>query len=300
MKKIIFSIALCSLLFVVNSCKKTDGVTNPLSSVSNFGVGAYVVLDSTINANMNAAALATSSVGVIVHQYPGSDPIDHIDVYVAAGSTYDTTKWKKVKTVPLTSSTTISVSGTELAAALGVSISSISPGNFYSFYNRMFTKSGQRYDVNNTGTNAGSGLLGGTNYYACFSFVANVVCPFVAPMAGTYKVIYDDDWADNTDGSLVQVTDGPGANQLNISKVWPNPAYGSVINPLYIVVDPSTGVASVPSGISWGNYGSYTCSTGTGSSGNVFSCTGYVTMKIHILATVYGDQGICKLILQKQ
>ncbi len=298
MKKIIFSIALCSLLFVVNSCKKTDGVTNPLSSVSNFGVGAYVVLDSTINANMNAAALATSSVGVIVHEYPGGDPVDHIDIYVTSGSTYDTTKWKKVKTVPFVKSTSITVNGTELAASLGVSISSISPGNFYTFYNRIFTKSGQRYDVNNTGSNAGSGLLGGSNYYASFSFVANVVCPFVAPMGGTYKVIYDDDWQDWSDGSLVPVTDGPGANQLNISKVWPNPAYGNVVNPLYIVIDPATGSVTVPL-ITWGDYG-YICSTLSGSYGNVFSCTGLVSLHIHVNAGIYGDQGILKLVLQKQ
>ena len=299
MKKIIYSITLCSLLFVVDACKKSGGADNPFSDPSNFGLGAYLVLDSTISSAMNSAAISTASVGVIVHEYKGGDPIDHIDVFVTPSSSYDTTKWKKVKTVAYSGTTTISVTGTELAAALGVAPSTIAPGNFYTFYNRMYTKSGQRYDVNNTGTNAGSGLLGGSNYNACFSFVANVVCPYIAPMAGNYKVIYDDDWQDWADGSIVPVTDGPGANQMNISKVWPNPAYGNVVNPLYIVVDPATGVATVPAGITWGDYG-YICSTLSGSSGNVFSCTGRVSMKIHVNAGIYGDQGLLKLILQKQ
>ncbi len=298
MKKIIFSITLCSLLFVVNSCKKSDGVLNPLSSVSNFGIGAYLVLDSTINSNMNAAALATSSVGVIVHQYPGSDPIDHIDVYVTPNSSYDTTKWKKVKSVSLATSTTITVNGTELAAALGVAIGTIKPGSVYTFYNRSITKSGKQYDVNNTGSNSGSGLLGGTNYHASFSFTANIVCPFVAPMGGKYTVVYDDDWQDNADGSTVNVTDGPGTNQLNLSQVWPNPLYGTVVNPLYLVVDPATGSVTVPI-ITWGNYG-YITSTLSGSYGNVFSCTGLISVHIHVYAAGYGDQGLLKLVLQKQ
>jgi hypothetical protein len=300
MKKIIFSITICGLLFAVNSCKKTDpSTTNPLADVTSMGVGAYVVLDSTISSSMNAAAISSATVGVIVHQYAGSDPIDHIDVFVTPSASYDTTKWKKVKTVAYSGTTTITVTGAEMATALGVAPGTIAPGNYYTFYNRMYTKSGQRYDVNNTGTNSGSGLLGGSNYKACFSFVANVVCPFVAPMAGNYKVVYDDDWQDWADGSIVPVTDGPGTNQLNISEVWPNPRFGKVINPLYIVVDPATGVASVPSGISWGDYG-YICSTMSGSSGNVFSCTGLVSMKIHVNAGIYGDQGLMKLVLQKQ
>lgn len=302
MKKTLYLFVIISMILAAGACKKTGKDANSLSDVSILGTGTYLVLDSTVNLNMNYSTIATSSVGIQVEQYKNGKPIDHIVVYVATSATYDTTKWHLVKSIPYTGKgTAISVTGTELAAALGTTPASLTPGSSYFFYNRAVTKTGEFWDVSNTGyANDQTNLISGSNYHGAFSFTANIVCPFVAPMGGTYKVIYDDDWADNADGSLVQVTDGPGTNQLNISQVWPNPSYGSVVNPLYIVVDPATGVATVPSGITWGDYGAYKASTGTGSSGNVFSCTGLISVKIHIILTGYGDYGYNKLILQKQ
>ena len=192
----------------------------------------------------------------------------------------------------------MSVTGAELAAGLGVTLGSFAPGDFYTFYNRIITASGKQYDVSNTGNNNGSGLITGSNYGSAFTFTAYITCPFTGTAAGTYKVIQDD-WTDWNAGDLVAVTDGPGTNFVNISKVWPNPAYGSVISPLLVKVDPATGSATVPN-VAWGNYGNYNVSSAAGSSGYVFSCTGRITLTIHLVATVYGDQGNNKLILQKQ
>ena len=174
MKKILLIIGLFSMLCITNSCKKTDGAINPFSSVSNFAVGSYLLLDSLLNNKMNYSSIVTSSVGITVHQYPGSEAVDHIDIYAVAGTTYDTTKWRKVKTIAYaaTGSTTLSATGAELAAALGVTPSALAPGSSYTFYNRIFTKSGNRYDVNNTGNNSGSGLITGAYYGSAFSFAA--------------------------------------------------------------------------------------------------------------------------------
>ena len=297
MKKILYSIFFCSLLFAVSSCKKTDGEINPLSSLSNFGIGAYLVLDSTLNTNFNLNTLASSQVGVKVHEKPGADPIDHIDIYTASSNTYDTTKWKFIKSVPYTDGVLLTATGTELAKAFGVAISTFQPGTSYYFYNRIFTKSGARYDVNNTGTNGGSGLLGGPTYNASFSFSGSIVCPFVAPAAGTYKVIADD-WQDNAVGDLVKVTDGKEANTIDLSGVWPGPTSGyAIVDHLIIKVNPTTGAVTIPTT----NFEDEppVCFT-TGGSGYVFSCTGQIKLSIAISAVGYGAQGNFILILQKQ
>ena len=302
MKKLLYILmTILVVVFLYGSCKKTGINANPLSDVNSLSLGSYLLLDSVVNLNLSSESINTSSVGIMVQENAGGLPVDHIVVYVAQSYTYDTTQWASVKTISYTGKNTlISITGLELANALGVDPSSISPGTSYYFYNRAVSKSGAFWDISNTGyANDGNNLIAGSNYNSAFYYVANIVCPFVAPMAGTYKVI-EDDWQDWSPGDLVQVSDGPGTNQLNLSQVWPNPANGTVINPLYCSVDPLTGVATIPAGINWGNYGGTICSTLTGGGGNVFSCTGLISLKIHVSASGYGDQGILKLVLQKQ
>jgi hypothetical protein len=119
-------------------------------------------------------------------------------------------------------------------------------------------------------------------------------------MTGNYKVLQDD-WADWSVGDVVQVTDGPAANQINLSKVWPNPAYGSIVNPLLVNVAPANGVAKVPL-VTFGAYSPLTTAQGANGSdvaGYVFSCTGFITLSMKV---VYNgsNQGNLKLVLQKQ
>lgn len=304
MKKIFIVLSVIGSL-VINSCKKTE-VTNPLADINNLGTGAYLTLNSTINLNFNYSALATSAVGIKVDQYAGATAkqVDHIDVFAVKGSSGDPTKWKKVKTVPYSGTTTLSVTGTELATALSVPLSSFSAGDFYTFYNRVYTKDGQWWDISNSNNGA---LVGLSTYNAAFSFIAYITCPFNAPMGGTFKVIRDD-WADWNPGDLVTVTDGPGSNQINISAIWPNPAYGNVVAPLVVNVDQNTGTAKVPK-VNFGDYGGGYNMTAQGANGSdvagyVFSCTGYITLNMNLIANGPGGNGVNfgpnKLILQKQ
>jgi hypothetical protein len=300
MKKIIYAFVLSSLLFSVSSCKKTDGQINPLSDPANNKIGAYLVLDRTINANLVYETAATGKVGVVVHEYKGGDPIDHIDVYAAAGSSYDTTKWKLVKTVAYSGdSVEISATGAELAKALGVTTASFKAGSQYSFYNRIFTKSGARYDVNSTGTNSGSGILGGPTYNASFNFSAFIVCGYT-DMSGKYKVLKDE-WEDSYPGDIVDIKAGPTANTLDVSAVWPGGS-GAVVNPLILTIDKATGAISLPSaGITFEKYASGTTYAAKGGSGYAFACTGSITFKAALYANgSTSSVGTYAFALQKQ
>lgn len=309
MKKIVASqvVLIALVLFAALSCKKET--TNPFSDVANFAKGAYLTLDTTLSTNLNYSQLSSSQVGVKVSQYPGGQEIDRIRIYAVQGSTYDTTKWKFVKSVPYSGKgTSLTVTGAELASALGVSLNSLPPGSNYTFYNRVISKSGAAFDVNNTSNNNGSGFITGPTYNGAFFFNAYIVCPFTAPVGGTYKVVRDD-WADWNTGDLVQVMDGPaGSNTIDLSAVWPNPAYGNLVNHLIVKIDPATGSASVPK-VNFGDYGGGYNMTAQGSNagdnaGFVFACTGYIKLTMNLKANGAGgngyDNGPTTLILQKQ
>lgn len=291
MRKILSSVLILATgLVLLNSCEK---VAVP-QDVNTLGKGSYVKLDKTNNLIIDFSNLSTSKASIDVSQY-GADQ-ELLTVYVAPGTpTQDKTKWKKIKEYPNTNNGiyNLVVSGTEIATAIAPV--SIQPGNQYTLYNVITTKDGRTFDFANTAT----GFSGNPNYKMALSWGATVVCPFVGPIGGKYIVVQDD-WVDWSPGEEVDVLDGPGANQVNISKVWPNPAYGSVINPLVINVNPATGAATIPTGLVWGNYGSYNASTGSPNTGFVFSCTGQIIMSIRVLAGAFGDQGSLKLILRKK
>jgi hypothetical protein len=144
-------------------------------------------------------------------------------------------------------------------------------------------------------------LENNANYNAVFRWQAYITCPFNAPVAGNYKVLQDD-WEDWSPGNIVQVLDGPGANQINLSKVWPNPAYGDIVNPLIVNIDPATGTAKVPLVTFANNYPGTATAQGAGDddvAGYVFSCTGFITLTMNVTYNG-GDQGPLKLVLQKQ
>jgi hypothetical protein len=291
MRKILSSVLMLAAgMVLLNSCEKVDVPQD----VNTLGKGSYVTLVKSTNLLLDFSNLAGSKAAIDVQEYGAEQ--EKLTIYVAPGTpTQDRTKWKKVKEVPNDNDGlyNLSVSGTEIATAIAPTV--ISPGNQYTMYNVITTKDGRTFDFANTAT----GFSGNPNYNMAMTWSATVICPFVAPIGGKYIVVQDD-WVDWSPGAEVDVTDGPGANQVNISKVWPNPAYGSVINPLVINVTPSTGAATIPSGLVWGNYGSYNASTLSPNSGFVFSCTGQIIMNIRIDASGFGDQGAFNLILKKK
>lgn len=275
------------------SCKKTE-ITNPLADFKNLGIGSYITKVSVLNLNLDYN-VATSKVGITIDQY-GED-VDKVVLYVVVGANPTPSAWKKIKTITFTGTgTEVSATSQEVATALGVAVSALTPGNYYTFYNQVITKNGKTYDVSNTP----GALESNSNYNAVFRWQAYVTCPFTGGMTGNYKVLQDD-WADWSVGDVVQVTDGPAANQINLSKVWPNPAYGSIVNPLLVNVAPANGVAKVPL-VTFGAYSPLTTAQGASAgdvAGYVFSCTGFITLTMKV---VYNgsNQGNLKLVLQKQ
>lgn len=275
------------------SCKKTE-ITNPLADFKNLGIGSYITKVSVLNLNLDYN-VATSKVGITIDQY-GED-VDKVVLYVVVGANPTPSAWKKIKTITFTGTgTEVSATSQEVATALGVAVSALTPGNYYTFYNQVITKNGKTYDVSNTP----GALESNSNYNSVFRWQAYVTCPFTGGMTGNYKVLQDD-WADWSVGDVVQVTDGPGANQINLSKVWPNPAYGSIVNPLLVNVAPANGVAKVPL-VTFGAYSPLTTAQGASAddvAGYVFSCTGFITLTMKV---VYNgsNQGNLKLVLQKQ
>jgi hypothetical protein len=303
--KIIFKsirFALLASLFIVG-CKKEGG--NPLADIANLSVGSYPTLTRVINLNFNFAQINTSAVAIKVTEYNSGEAnsaIDKIKVYVVKGASTNKATWKLVKTVTYAGdSTLLSVTGSEMASALGVATSTFSPGDYYTFYNQVITKDGRSFDIVNTP------LALGTNsaYNAAFTWQAYITCPFTGGMAGNYTVVQDD-WADWSPNDIVQVLDGPGANQINLSKVWPNPAYGDIVNPLVVNVSPSDGVATVPLVTFANNYPGTATAQGANASGAgntvpcgyVFSCTGFITLVMKV--TYNGSsQGNLKLVLRR-
>jgi hypothetical protein len=293
MKKIVKYFCLFGLI-ILAGCKKS-GIQNPLADVANLSVGSYITLASTVNLNFSFNT-PTSTVSIKVDQYAGSGEVDKIVLYVVAGANSDPASWKKIKTIPFTGAgTVLSATSQEVATALGVTVASLSPGNFYTFYNQVVTKDGRTFDLSNT---IGA-LENNSNYNAIFRWQAFITCPFVGPVGGTYRVVQDD-WQDWLPGNTVIVADGPGANQINLSAVWPNPVYGNIVNPLIVNIDPATGTAKVPL-VTFGAYSPLATARGAGAAdvaGYVFSCTGFITLTM--LVTYNGSsQGNLKLVLQK-
>src|ERR1700712_4360773 len=120
-KLLIIIIAVCAAFAALDSCKKTGGNINPLTDVSNLTVGSYLVQDSSISANLITSS-ATSKIGIVVHQYPLGEAVDHILLFAELGTSADTTTWHLVKSIPYTagSKVALSVTPAELGTAFGV------------------------------------------------------------------------------------------------------------------------------------------------------------------------------------
>ena len=282
-------LSLLSILLVL-SCSKSKDFYDEL------GKGSYLTLVSQGNTSLNATDPA-SSVSQVVNFY--GEPVESVNLYVSATATVDKTKWKLLKNIPFSGETTLSATNAQIATALGRTPGALAPGTTFFLYNEAVLKDGKMFSIANTNA---IDLESQPPFNVAFRWQAIVVCPYnPATIAGTYRVVQDD-WQDWVTGDLVQVTAGAGANQVDISKVWPNAAFATVVTPLTITVNPATGAATIPANVTFGNYvsGGYMAITSTGNTGFVFSCTGQITIRVHILAPPFGDQGFFQLILQKQ
>jgi hypothetical protein len=290
MKKTIYFFVL--ILLIAVSCKKSSDFYEEL------GKGAYLTLVTQNNQLLNAVD-PTSTVSRVVSST--GEPVESINLYVSANNTLDKTQWKLIKNIPFNGETLVSASNTEIATALGFTPGAIPPGNIYYLFNEAVTKDGRKFSSANTSQ---IDLDGQPAFNSAMRWQATVICPYdPATTTGTYEVILDE-WEGRPVGSTVQVTTGPGVNDINLSQVLPYPANnGTVATPLVITVDPATGVATIPTGVTFASYtdfGGYSGVTGVGSTGFVFSCTGTISLNIRISAPPYGDQGFFQLIIKKQ
>ncbi len=260
------------------------------------GKASYLTLVKQNNGLLNAVDVA-SAVSQVVNFY--GEPVESVNLYVSSTATVDKTKWKLIKNVPFNGETILSATNAQIATALGLTPGALPPGNVYHLYNEAVLKDARKFGSYNT---SDIDLENQAAFNVAFHWTATVVCPYDATtVAGDYKVVQDD-WEGYGVGDIVKVTAGPGANQVNLSQVWPDAANGTVVTPLTITVDPPTGTATIPVGVTFASYtafGGYQGITAAGSTGFVFSCTKTITLRIRITAPPFGDQGFSQLILQK-
>jgi hypothetical protein len=259
MKKI-YSFIIVSLLLTIFSCDK------PKDFYDELGKGAYLTLVKNNNLLLNAVDPA-SSVSIDVSSV--GEPVESVNLYVAATNTTDKTKWKLIKNFPFSGQTTLTATNTQIATALGLTPGALAPGSVFFLYNEVVLKDGRKFSTANT---SALDLESQPAFNISSVWQATVVCPYnPATIAGTYTVVQDD-WADWGAGDQVTVT--ANGNTVDISQVWPNPAFANVITPLTFTVAPTTGIVTFQPNVQWGDYGAYKAVTGVGSTGFVFSCTG--------------------------
>lgn len=280
MKKTYF-LSLFFLLLIL-SCDKSENFYEQL------GKGAYLTFVSQTNGLLNAVDPA-STVGEVVSSY--GEPVESINLYASATATVDKAQWKFIKNIPFSGETPVSATNSEISTALGLTPGALPPGSVFHLYNEAVLADGRMFSSANT---SDIDVENQPAFNVAFHFTATVVCPYdPSTIAGTYTVVRDD-WADWTPGETVEVAAGSGANQIDLSAVWPNPAFGNVVTPFTITVDPATGVATIPANVTWGNYGGFAAVTNAGSTGFVFSCTSLISIRVGI-----SGLGLFQLILQK-
>ncbi len=285
MKKIIVLLTfITAVFFVMNSCKKNN--INGFPSADGLILGSYIQLDSVINSSLDFSNPA-ATVSIKVGGYKGK-PVSSINIYVATGSnSADTTTWVLIKNVAYSNGLVLIVSTAELSAALAKASPAqvINPGTQYALENQVVTTDGQVYSIGNTPSVYNSFPA----YNMAFTWHATAVCAFSASdAAGTYSVVRDD-WEDYHLGTLVQVTAGPGANEVSVP-IYPGPL-GPGVNMVSAVVDvdPVSDIATInaqPTGY-YGSVSPGNLATISGS-GYVFSCTGYMTFVMNINVPNFG------------
>ncbi|WP_336515778.1 hypothetical protein [Pollutibacter soli] len=258
MRKII--LLLSTISFITVSCHKDDLIQN----VSSYSIGSYLNLVETENLLLDATNAAASTVAIKVK--PVGSELQKVNIYaVAGGPDPDESNWKLVKEVSATDSLfTLAVTGAELAAALGIPITDIQPGQQYTFYNQMVTADGRVFDISNTEDD----IEGQPAFNSVFNWTATVVCPYTNNMTGEFTIAVDQ-WDGNV-GGKIEVAAGPGENEITLKTPFP---LSIDAKDLIVSIDPVTGFASVAKQV----YGSYPgapdiSAQTTGSNNFVFSC----------------------------
>jgi hypothetical protein len=276
-----------SLMLLASSCVKEKQ-----SIFYESAVGAYLSYIGGTSGDpqkFEYSTIATTTATIKVKNV--GSPADKINIYV--GTSSDKSTWKLIKTVSFTDSTTLTVNGAEVAKALGVAPSALSPGNTYTFYNEVVTKDGRMFSAANTNDD----FQGQASYKMAFVWQASVFCSFSqSAFNGSFKVVKDG-WADFSVGDLITVSPGPTATQITII-AYPAPqAGGTNRKSIVLDVNPGTNAVTVKSQV-YGDYPPSNFNLSVRGTGSVNSCTGTITLSL-IHSEGAADFGTFALILQK-
>lgn len=289
MKKIIF-IALSGsmLLFCANSCRKSNINGDSKSLIE----GAYLTLESHGNDSLDYKNLNASTITFTV----GSKgvPVASVNVFVVLGQNLDTTAWKLVKTLPYSDGLVISVTGSDLATALGVDGTAINTD--LTIYTEAVTKDGRTFSIGNTPSTYNSFPA----YNMAFQFTVhlfNYVCPYdQSYFTGTFAIVTDG-WSDFKAGAGIAVVGGPGANQITLT-LYPAPGVGSNRKNIIANVDPATDSLTVAKQL----IGDYPGDPNFSVQGTGFlsACSGLISLTLDFTSPADGDDGTFTVVMKKQ
>lgn len=294
MRNIQISIFTFFTLLAFIACKKeTDQVLSP----DQLATGSYLSIDKANNTEFNFAQINTSAVSWDTHIV--GEAADKVISYVSSSkNSADKSTWKKVKetTVGSDGKVTISVTGAQVATALGVSPTSLSPGAQYVIYNEIVTKSGKVYNYNNTNSEFESSAA----FNMGMRMFSTITCPFdPTGFAGDFVVVSDNDWQDFATGDVLKVTNAT-ANSITLLE-YPAPAFGTNRKEVVIKIDPTSGRATIDEQ-SVGDYYSGSSlvpakvKSTAGKVSYVFACTGDIILYQDVIygTATYG-QNLLKL-----
>lgn len=286
MQKILVSLLSVVVLFSIG-CKKGEVIQDYKA----LGIGSYVTLVKNNNTIIDYGNLNTTSANYVLREL--GSPIDKIIVYVTKGTTSLTkANWKKIKEYTYSGDLTVDVKATEMAAALGIPVTSLETGATYTLYNQIVTKDGRTFDIVNTNGE----FAGNTNYNMALTIPTVVVCPFNGTGFGGNFSVVEDGWGDYGVGEVLQVTSGPAANEITMVNVYPAPALGGFGGqPWKVTITATTGAASVASQV-YGSYAGFDNNIKVktvGTNNWVFSCTGAIILRLnHTGGANWGDYNL--------
>ena len=302
------SITVGSLNITLSSATGTDSQTicnsySPITNITYTTSGATNVTFVGLPGGISGTYSGTS---VTISGTPSAPGNYNYSVIASDGTNSKTIKGT-LSIVPMNSATLVSGSESQnivltnpltpiiysTSGATNVTVTGLITGTSAVWANNTLTISGTPTTVGLSGyvINLQGGC--GVSYNPNNVIQVHRVCAYTS-MAGSYKVVKDE-WGDWNTGDIVTITDGPTANTLNLSAVYPNAAYATKVNSLIININPTTGEASISSPIIFGNYGSSYTATANSVSGNVYACDGQISLAVNI-----GTYGTFNLILQKQ
>ena len=176
------------------------------------------------------------------------------------------------------------VSAADLAAALGITVADLGPGDKFNFLVTITDTEGVVFDGEDETQFLGD--INNPGLQQALKYTTYISCPFNAAEAvGTYTITTDD-FGTSVGDLTFEIVAGPDENSVIMINPFdhPNPDTGEQDYDVVIRVDPNTGIATISRQAAWhcDNFG---CSYGEGrintnGTGFFFSCAGILTVTL--------------------